>query len=83
MKIRIQQATGKATCKYCNTEIAKDDMEVVGNLGTGNYEGHYHLRRTEERDCKGFIETEWEDFVDPLVSSLTPENLEKLGLEVT
>ena len=89
-KMRIQRATGKAKCKYCHTKTGKDVVEVVGNLGTGNYEGHYHLRRTklirpgrhDDEECPGFIELEWESFVDPLVSSLTEEELQRLGLQI-
>jgi len=78
--MRIEKASGRAKCKDCNEIIEKDTPEVVGNLGTGKFEGHHHLFPTA--NCKGFIVRHWGDFVDPLVSSLSPAQLAILGLEI-
>ena len=42
-KIRLEQASGRATCRKCQKRINKDEWEIIMNGGTGNYDGHFHF----------------------------------------
>ena len=73
--LRIQKATGRAGCRLCERLIEKDTFEMVGNLGTGNYEGHYHLEATKldvsPHLCRGILGQIWHPFIRPLLDILT------------
>ena len=75
--MRLQKATGKASCRYCNTTIPKDTLEFVGRIGS-QYERHFHFDKTMvDRgdgvmwECPGWIGNNW-DFVKKLLHKLSP-----------
>lgn len=82
MSISIQEASGRAECKFCNEIIGKGELEVRGNLGSGNYSYSYHLKLTHidrMKTCEGFILRKWK-FIEDLISQLSDSQLATLGL---
>lgn len=77
--MRITEASGTGQCGICGNIIAEGTNQIVGKIGKGKYEGRYHIKPTD--NCKGFVEHHWE-FVDVLVSSMTEEQLIRLGVVV-
>jgi len=70
--MRLQKATGKASCQYCGDIIAKDDTEFVARIGS-KYERHFHLLETKvagDRVCRGWINRNW-GFIKDLLHKLT------------
>jgi len=65
----IRKSIGTATCRICKNLIPKGEDEVVGNLGTGNYPGCYHL--------KCFIEHHY-TFIHELYNKLSDAEREDL-----
>lgn len=52
MSIYIDEGSGRALCRYCGETIGKGVSEVIGNLGSGNYEYHYHTDCFVKRNKK-------------------------------
>jgi len=42
-EIRLEKASGRATCRKCQKIIPKGEWEIIMNGGTGNYAGHFHF----------------------------------------
>ena len=42
-ELSIIEASGRARCPYCDNIIDKEEKQITGNLGSGNYGYNYHI----------------------------------------
>lgn len=74
--MRLQKATGKARCQYCNVIIEKDTLEFVAPIAS-KFDRHHHFSPTTVdrgdgvmKHCPGWIGRNW-SFVKDLLHTLT------------